>query len=157
MFNRFSVTVLFLILGVGLIFAQGDRKTESEDVVQTLKSYAAAVQSKDIDEIEKYVVTSEDFTVFEGGHINWGWPDYRNNHLAPELKTFLEFQYNYQNIKAQVLGDMAYATLKYNIAIKMKEREEVSGEGLATAVLIKKAGQWKIQHMHTSRIPKREH
>ena len=63
---------------------------------------------------------------------------------------------NYQNIKAQVLGDMAYATLKYNIAIKMKERE-VSGEGLATAVLIKKAGQWKIQHMHTSRIPKREH
>jgi len=53
MFNRFSVTVLFLILGVGLIFAQGDQKTESEDVVQTLKSYAAAVQSKDIDEIEK--------------------------------------------------------------------------------------------------------
>ena len=51
---------------------------------------------------------------------------------------------------------MAYATLKYNIAIKMKEREEVSGEGLATAVLIKKAGQWKIQHLHTSRIPKRE-
>ncbi len=156
MFYRFSVTVLFLILGVGLIFAQGDRKTESEDVVQTLKSYAAAVQSKDIDEIEKYVITSEDFTVFEGGHINWGWPDYRDNHLAPELKAFLEFQYNYQNIKAQVLGDMAYATLKYNIAIKMKERE-VSGEGLATAVLIKKAGRWKIQHMHTSRIPKREH
>jgi len=104
MFNRFSVTVLFLILGVGLIFAQGDQKTESEDVVQTLKSYAAAVQSKDIDEIEKYVVTSEDFTVFEGGHINWGWPDYRNNHLAPELEAFLEFQYSYQNIKAQVLG-----------------------------------------------------
>lgn len=33
MFNRFSATVLFLILGVGLIFAQGDQKTESEDVV----------------------------------------------------------------------------------------------------------------------------
>ncbi|MFB3040665.1 MAG: nuclear transport factor 2 family protein [Candidatus Poribacteria bacterium] len=51
---------------------------------------------------------------------------------------------------------MAYATLKYNIYIKMKERE-ISAEGLATAVLLKKTGQWKIQHMHTSKIPKRDH
>ena len=156
MFNRFSFTVLFLILGVGLIFAQGDQKTESEDVVQTMNKYAAAVRSMDIDQMEKYVVTSEDFSVFEGGHINWGWPDYRNNHLAPEFKAFLEFQYNYENIKAQVMGDMAYTTLKYNIAIKMKERE-ISGEGLATAVLVKQGGSWKIRHIHTSRIPKGEH
>ena len=69
---------------------------------------------------------------------------------------FLRLQYNYENIKAQVMGDMAYATLKYNMNIKMKERE-ISGEGLATVVLLKKAGQWKIQHLHTSRIPKRGH
>jgi len=84
-----------------------------------------------------------------------GWLDYRINHLGPELKSFLEFRYNYEDIKVQVMGDMAYATLKYSIAIKMKERE-VSGESLETAVLIKKSEAWKIQHMHTSRIPKRE-
>ena len=158
MFNRFSVTVtvLFLILGVGVIFAQGDQKTDSETVVQMLKKYAAAVRSMDIDEMEKYVVTSDDFSMFEGGHINWGWVDYRDHHIAPEFKTFLEFKYNYEDIKAQVLGDMAYATLKYDMTIKMKERE-ISGKGLATVVLIKQDGKWKIQHMHTSRIPKRDH
>ena len=146
----------FLVLLFLIAPSQAQENNASHAVKETLKSYAAAIESKDMDEIEKYVVTSEDFTIFEGGHINWGWPDYRDNHLTPELKAFLEFQYNYEDIKAQVMGHMAYATLKYNIAIKMKERE-VSGEGLATAVLIKKTGQWKIQHMHTSRIPKREH
>ena len=156
MFNRFSIAILFLILGVGSIFAQEDRKTESEAVLETLQNYAAAVQSKDIATVEKYVVTSDDFTVFEGGHINWGWVDYRDHHLAPELKQFLAFQYGYENIKPHVFGDIAYATLKYNIDIKMKERE-VTGEGLATAVLVKQEGSWRIRHMHTSRIPKREH
>jgi len=72
-----------------------------------------------------------------------GWLHYRTNHLGPELKSFLEFQYNYEDIKAQVMGDMAYATLKYSIAIKMNERE-VSGESLATAMLVKKAGRGKF-------------
>ena len=154
------MTYQFFCGFLGLFFliapSRAQENNGSHAVAETLKNYAAAVESKNIAEVEKYVVTSEDFTIFEGGHINWGWPDYRDNHLAPELKSFLEFQYNYEEIKARVLGDMAYATLKYNIYIKMKERE-ISGEGLATAVLLKKAGQWKIQHMHTSKIPKREH
>ena len=106
-------------------------------------------------EVEKYVITSEDFTIFEGGHINWGWVDYRDHHLGPELKQFIEFQYGYEEIKPHVFGGIAYATAKYNLAIKMKERQ-VSGKGLMTAVLVKHDGQWKIRHMHTSRIPKRE-
>jgi len=156
MFNQFSVTVLFLILGVGSTFAQGEQKIESEALAQTLQSYAAAVESKDMVAVEKTVVTSDDFTMFEGGHINWGWVDYRDHHLVPELKEFLEFKYSFQDIKTHLFGDVAYATLRYSIAIKTKERE-VSGEGLATAVLTKQDGKWKIRHMHTSRIPKREH
>ncbi len=156
MFYRFWVKVLFLILGVGVIFAQEEQKNESETVVQTLQNCAAAVQSKDMAAVEKYVVTSEDFTMFEGGHINWGWIDYRDHHLGPELKQFLEFKYGYDDIKPHVFGDIAYATLKYDIAVKMKERE-FSSQGLATVVLVRQNGSWKIRHMHTSRIPKREH
>lgn len=53
-------------------------------------------------EIEKYMVTTDAFTIFEGGHINWGWADYRDNHLGPELKEFSEIQYSYGDIKAHL-------------------------------------------------------
>lgn len=92
--------------------SQAQENNASHAGSETLRNYAAEIKSKDMAEIEKYVVTSEDFTIFEGGHINLGWLDYRTNHLGPELKSSLEFQYNYEDIKAQVMGDMAYAPLK---------------------------------------------
>jgi len=154
--KKMLVLALTMLLGVALVLAQGDSKSEAEAITQMLQDYAAAVESKDLAEIEKYVVTTDAFTVFEGGHINWGWADYRDHHLAPELKEFQEFKYSYENIKPHVVGDLAYATLKYNIYIKMKERE-IDGQGLATMVLTKQDGAWKIRHVHTSRIPKRKH
>lgn len=154
MIHQFFCGFLLLFFVIAQSLAQ--EKNESVAVTNTLKNYAAAIESKDMSEIEKTVVTTDDFTMFEGGHINWGWVDYRDHHLVPELKEFLEFQYGFQDIKTHLFGDVAYATLRYSIAIKMKERE-VSGEGLATAVLTKQDGKWKIRHMHTSRIPRREH
>ncbi len=50
---------------------------------------------------------------------------------------------------------MAYATFNSHIAVKMESRE-VEGESLATAILTKTAEGWKIQHMHTSRIPPKQ-
>lgn len=152
MVKNISICVLIALTATNIAVAQND----SDAVVQTLQSYAAASQSMNLDEMEKYVVTTDDYSVFEGGHINWGWTDYRDHHLGPEFKEFLKFQYSYQDIKAHVMGKMAYATLKYDIAIKTKKRE-INGEGLATVVLTKNDGAWRILHMHTSRIPKREH
>jgi ketosteroid isomerase-like protein len=145
--------ILLLLTFVRVSLAQETNEDQAAAVVETLTKYAAAVQSKDIPEIEKYVVTTDEFTTFEGGNSNEGWTDYRDNHLAPELKEFLEVQYSYQDIKPHVMGKMAYATLKYNIAVKMKERD-ASAKGLATVILTQQDGGWKILHMHTSRIRK---
>jgi len=142
-------TSLVLMSGV---FAQQNNDNSSAAVTETLTKYAAAVQSKNLSEVEKYVVATEAFSMFEGSHINWGWVDYRDNHLGPELKEFKEIQYSFSDIKTRISGDMAYATLKSHIAVKMELRE-VEGESLATAILMKAANGWKIQHMHTSRIP----
>ena len=128
---------------------------EAEAVKQTLVNYAAAVQSKNMNEIEKYVVTTDAFTIFEGSHINWGWQDYRDNHIGPELKQFLEIKYSFSDIKVKVYGNAAYAIFETSIAVKMETRN-FDGENLATAILIKMNENWKIQHMHTSRIPKKK-
>ncbi|RMD97029.1 MAG: hypothetical protein D6814_10300, partial [Calditrichaeota bacterium] len=61
---------------------------------------------------------------------------------------------SFNNIEVHAAGEMAYAKFKYHIAVQMKSRQ-VDGEGLGTAVLVKAADGWKIQHLHTSRIPKR--
>lgn len=147
--------VLVSLLASQIVVAQDPGANQTAAVVETLTKYAAAIQSKSISAIENYVVTTDAFTMFEGGHVNWGWADYRDNHLGPELKEFKEIQYSFEGIQPHVSGDMAYATFKYHIAVKMEARA-VEGDGLATAILVKTTGGWKIQHMHTSRIlPKR--
>lgn len=147
----------FLICFIGFVvmssvFAQPNNDNSFAAVTEALNKYAAAVQNKNLSEVEKYVVATEAFSMFEGSHINWGWVDYREHHLGPELKEFKEIQYSFSDIKANVSGDMAYATFKSHIAVKMESRE-VEGESLATAILLKTTAGWKIQHMHTSRIP----
>jgi hypothetical protein len=32
-------------------------------------------------------------TVFESGHANYGWEDYRDNHLKPEMEALKNVQY----------------------------------------------------------------
>ncbi len=152
--TRPLVCCVSLVLFSG-VFAQPNSDNQAAAVIEVLSKYAAALQSKNLAEIEKYVVATEAFSMFEGGHINWGWADYRDNHLGPELKEFKSIQYGFMDIKPNVSGEAAYATLRYHIAVKMEARD-VEGEGLATAILMKTAEGWKIQHMHTSRIPPKE-
>ncbi len=149
----FVLTIL--VLSSALVTANQSFSDDAGAVEQTLVNYAAAIQSKNMSEIEKYVVTTDAFTIFEGGHINWGWQDYRDNHIGPELKQFLEIKYSFSDIKVKVYGNAAYAIFETSIAVKMETRN-FDSEGLATAILIKTNGNWKIQHMHTSRIPKKK-
>ncbi len=146
------------LLGIAMLafVATGMQASDKDAVIKTLLNYAAAIQSKDIAQIEKHVVASEAFTIFEGGHVNSGWTDYRDHHIGPELKQFIEIKYGFSDIKPRIFGDVAYATLKSSIDVKMKSRA-FAGESLVTAVLVKTDDGWKIQHMHTSRIPKKKH
>lgn len=147
-----SLTCFINLVLISGAFAQQNNDNQAAAVTETLNKYAAAVQSKNLSEVEKYTVAGEAFSMFEGSHINWGWMDYRDNHLGPELKEFKSIQYSFSDIKTHMSSDMAYATFKSHIAVKMEARE-VEGESLATAILMKTAEGWKIQHMHTSRIP----
>ena len=147
-----SFTCFISLVLISDVFAQQNNDNSSAAVTETLNKYAAAVQSKNLSEVEKYVVATEAFSMFEGSYINWGWVDYRDNHLGPELKEFKEILYGFSDIKPHVSGAMAYATFKSHIAVIMESRE-VEGESLATAIPMKTANGWKIQHMHTSRIP----
>ncbi|NOX38569.1 MAG: DUF4440 domain-containing protein [Calditrichaeota bacterium] len=150
--HRFYL-IAILVLGLFLGAAMGGSPEDA--VKQTLLNYAAAIESMDIAQVQRYVVTSEAFSVFENGHVNQGWADYRDHHLAPELKMFRKIEYRYEDIQVQQSGNLAVATAKYHIAIELKDRS-VTGKGLATIVLQKAGNDWKILHIHTTRIPQKK-
>jgi ketosteroid isomerase-like protein len=128
------------------ISAQTD---EVKAVTDVMTREAAAVEKGDLVTLDKIWANSEDVTVFESGHANYGWTDYRNSHLAPELKEFKNTKYSFSDMKVKVDGKTAWATFKYSLAADMGTRKIQSG-GLGTAVLEKREGRWQIVHWHSS-------
>ena len=147
----FAALVLAIAAVVGLNFyasvsAQTD---EVKAVTDVLTREAAAVEKGDLAALDKIWANSEDVTVFESGHANYGWTDYRNSHLAPELKEFKNTKYAFSDLKVKVDGKTAWATFKYTLSADIGTRHIDSG-GLGTAVLEKRDGNWRIVHWHSS-------
>lgn len=152
--GKFSIVVLaFAVVAavVGFNFF-GDVSAQSNEikaVTDVLTSEAQAVEKGDLAALDKIWANSEDVTVFESGHANYGWTDYRNNHLAPELKEFKNTKYSFSELKVKVDGKTAWATFKYSLSADIGTRNIQSG-GLGTAVLEKRDGRWQIVHWHSS-------
>ena len=127
---------------------------DEKAIADVLRQNAAAFEKNDLATLDKIWMNSESVTVFESGHANYGWLDYRNHHLAPEMKEFKNTKYAFSDIKTKVLGNLAYATMKYTISGDANGKH-FDGAGLATAVLEKTNGKWKIVHWHSS-APRRQ-
>jgi uncharacterized protein (TIGR02246 family) len=133
----------------------GATQGDAAAIVEWFKGYDAAFNAKDLEQLAGYY--HPDVTVYEGGGIDRGWAAYRDKHLGPELKAFENLQFAHHDLNVQLLdgGNAAYATARYTLKAKMRERD-VDSEGLATYVLVKGAdGAWKIRHSHTSSRPRR--
>lgn len=127
---------------------------QGQRVVDVLNSYAAAVQSGNMSEVEKYVVRDEGFSSLEGTFEDKGWDSYRH-HLASELPMFSDMSYSFTNIRPYVKRKMAYATLDFALKATVKRGKTEGGskqlnmQGKATFILVSVKKEWKIRHMHT--------
>ena len=145
----------YLVAGAFALLATASTPAHAADPAASVKefmsAYDRAFNAKDLAQIAKFY--DADVTIYEGGGINSGWADYRDNHLGPELKEFLELDFSHSNVVPHILdkdATLAYVTSEYHIKVKMKERDVDSG-GLETLVLIKGSdGGWRIRHAHTS-------
>lgn len=123
-------------------------KPAEAELVGFFKAYDAAFVAKDLAKLA--AMYTPETIVYEGGGINTGWKDYRDNHLGPELKSYESLEFSHTNVVPHLIGaDAAYVTADY--AIKTKTGDRVSeGGGLATYTLVKDASGWRIRHTHTS-------
>lgn len=93
---------------------------DSDSAVKTtVEAFEEAVNSRDLHQIENLV--SSDIVVFENGHRNDGWRDFRDNHLLLEFKEPAPKSTG-GIVKIVTSGEMAWAytesTLEFNDANK---------------------------------------
>lgn len=150
MFTRVIWTGIFFLALVGLSprFIMG-QSSDQRAVVEVIQQNATAFAKNDLATMQKIWDDSEQVVIFEGGHANYGWADYRDNHLVPEMKEIQNTKYEFTDIKPRVSGKFAYATMKYSISGDVNKRHFDSA-GVATAVLEKIRGKWKLVHFHSS-------
>jgi ketosteroid isomerase-like protein len=146
---------LVAVMAVGLIARQavGAPGDEEAAVREALMKSALSFEKNDVAMATQVWANDESLTVFESGHANYGWADYRDHHLVPEMSEMKNTKYAFSDIKIHLAGKTAWATLKYTIAADVEDNgksRHVDGGGLGTAVLEQRNGRWQIVHWHSS-------
>ena len=133
--------------------AQRPLTGEAAQVAATIEALFAAAERGDLTALDT-LYAGDSLTVIEGAGMNRTWADYRDHHLAPELKEMKNFQYRPSAIEARVAGNMAWAIFRYTLKAEMGSRQaDIVGRG--TAVLERRGQRWVIRHTHTSGRPRR--
>jgi ketosteroid isomerase-like protein len=153
---KLRILAVTAVVVVGLVAFIAERNStaraygDDEGAVRdALMKSALSFERNDLPMASQVWANDESVTVFEQGHANYGWADYRDNHLVPEMKEMKNTKYTLSDIKIKVTGTTAWATFKYAISADIGARH-VDGGGLGTAILEKRPGGWQIVHWHSS-------
>lgn len=118
-------------------------------VISTLEAYKKAIEKLDTTGTGKLFMPKS--IVVESGKVEGRYQDYLVHHLGPELGDFKSFTFS--DYKADITVDLPYAfateTYKYSIVLK-KDNSVAERKGVATTILKKENGTWKIWQTHTS-------
>lgn len=153
--SRIALLVMLAIFGlISAVAYEATAHADDEAAVrEALVKSAASFEKNDLTMASQVWANDESLTVFESGHANYGWADYRDHHLVPEMGEMKNTKYGFTDIKIHLAGKTAWATFKYTISADVPDNgkmRHVDGSGLGTAVLEERNGRWQIVHWHSS-------
>lgn len=123
--------------------------SDSSKVKSVLKKYNDAIEKLDVSNTENLFTANS--KIYESGGSEGSYAHYKEHHLTPELKEFKSFTFSNYKVEIQIEGNYAFTTESYNYTIIVaKDNAEVKRKGIATSVLIKVNGDWKIMINHNS-------
>lgn len=117
---------------------------------RVLRAVFAAAERGDLAALDT-LYAGDSLTVVEGAGINRGWRDYRDHHLAPELREMQGMRYRPSEVEVHAAGDVAWAVFRYGLRATMGARAvDVVGRG--TAILERRGPgrRWVVRHTQTS-------
>ena len=130
--------------------------TDQVAVKAVLKEYKTALEQRNAAPAAK--LFTPDSQVFESGGVEGTFADYLAHHIGPELGELKEFSFRDYKVEVRLEPPLAVATETYIYRIVFKEdRPVIEKRGVATWVLKKINGEWKIIHTHNSsrNLPKK--
>lgn len=140
---------IFIVLAIFFVSSSFSQNKDAEAVKAVLKQYNSAIEKLNVTGTEKLFAT--DSKVFESGGSEGTYAHYLEHHLAPEFKEFTSFKFSDYKADVQVDGKYAFATETYTYTLVVaKDKSEVKRKGVATSVLKKINGEWKIMISHNS-------
>lgn len=155
--------LIIALLGIVLIScepapAEVDVEAEQANVKKVLSKYKKTIENLTTEGISDLFI--EDSQIFESGGSEGSVKDYLGHHLGPELEEFDSFKFNDYEAKAIIEMPFAFTTESYVFVITVKakmladstmgEPRVIQRKGVATAVLKKIEGDWKIMKTHSS-------
>jgi ketosteroid isomerase-like protein len=124
-------------------------QTEKDAVEKVMKAYKDGVQSLKAEGLSK--LFTKDSEVFESGGVEGSFDHYMEHHLGPELVHFKSFTFSDHKIETSVDLPYAFTTETYIYTIVLAEGDRtIKKKGVATSILKKSGGEWKIIKTHTS-------
>jgi len=124
-------------------------QNEEEDVIKVLSNYHNAIENLDAAGTEN--LFSKESQIFESGGVEGTYAHYLEHHLGPELKAFTSFKFSDYKADVVIDGIYAFVTETYNYTIVLAEDERIiERKGVATSILKKINGEWKIVKSHSS-------
>lgn len=128
--------------------AQPAQNAEDAAVRAVLSQYKDAIERLDPTGTEH--LFTADSAIFETGGVEGTYANYLAHHLAPELKAFKGFRFSNYQVNVRFEGPVALATETYDFRIETNNGEVAERRGVATSVLRKENGAWRIAMMHNS-------
>jgi len=146
--------VTVLIATVNFTNAQNSKDiADRQDVIAVMKSYKDALQNLTTE--GTFELFTEDSKVFESGGVEGSYAHYIEHHLGPELGHFKSFTFSDYEIDVQVDAPYAFTieTYVYTIVLNPDDKGDsrtIKKKGVATSILKKMDGKWKIIKTHSS-------
>lgn len=143
-----------LTLAVGTIPARAQAtravpaaSADAASVAAVLRETFAASERNDLLALDS-LYAGDSLTIFEGAGVNRGWTDYRDHHLAPELKEMKNLRYQPADLEVHLAGGTAWVLFRYTLKADVNGRA-VDAIGRGTAILERRGTRWVVRHMQT--------
>ena len=128
--------------------APAPRTDNAAAVRSVLHAYMDAVEKLNPKGTER--LFARDSMIFESGGSEGNYANYLAHHLTPELAEFKSFKFANYKVSVRFEAPLALATETYSYRIETKKGEVADRLGVATSVLRREDGRWKIVMMHNS-------
>jgi len=148
-----TILTVLLVVTVQSYSQSINESTEKQAVLNLMKLYKNTLQN--LKKEGTFELFAKDSEVFESGGVEGTYSNYIEHHLGPELGHFKKFEFSDYEINVQVDTPYAFTTETYVYTIVLKPDDKgnmrtIKKKGVATSILKKNEGQWKIIRTHSS-------